>query len=63
MTIHAIGSKAVFEMLRAVAIAREYLEEDGEGKDLLSFPDFIEVNLPSRNEPTNALRLIAFSPP
>lgn len=45
-------------MVRAVGIARAYLEDDGLGQDLKAFPDFVKVNLPSREEPTNALRLI-----
>ena len=54
LTVRAIGAKAVFEMLRAVAIARAYLDDDGNGQDLVAFPDFIKVNL----EPTNALRVV-----
>ena len=58
LAVRAIGAKAVFEMVRAVGIARAYLEDDGLGQDLKAFPDFVKVNLPSREEPTNALRLI-----
>lgn len=58
LTVRAIGAKAVFEMLRAVAIARAYLDDDGNGQDLVAFPDFIKVNLEGRDEPTNALRVV-----
>mmetsp|Transcript_28673 Transcript_28673/g.58606 ORF Transcript_28673/g.58606 Transcript_28673/m.58606 type:complete len:293 (-) Transcript_28673:547-1425(-) len=58
LCVRAIGAKAVFEMLRAVGVARAYLDDDGKGQDLVCFPDFVEVNLEGRDEPTNALRLI-----
>jgi len=40
-----IGAKAVFHMLRAVAVAQEYLDADGAGKQIACFPDFVEVML------------------
>lgn len=43
LCVQAIGAKAVFEMLRAVGVARAYLDDDGKGQDLVCFPDFIEV--------------------
>lgn len=58
VSVQAIGAKAVFEMLRAVGVARSYLDDDGKGQDLVCFPDFIQVDLEGRDEPTNALRLI-----
>lgn len=58
MAVRAIGAKAVFEMLRAVGIARAYLDDDGNGQDLIAFPDFIKVQLEGRDESTNALRFV-----
>lgn len=43
VVVRAIGAKAVFEMLRAVGVARAYLDDDGLGQDLVCFPDFVEV--------------------
>lgn len=58
LVVRAIGAKAVFEMLRAVGIARAYLDDDGNGQDLIAFPDFIKVHLEGRDESTNALRFV-----
>jgi stage V sporulation protein SpoVS len=43
LAVRAIGAKAVFEMLRAVGVARDYLRDDRHGQDLVCFPDFVEV--------------------
>jgi len=61
LTFRAIGAKAVYEMLRAVGVARDYLADDNLGVDLVAFPDFVEVQLDGRAEPTNALRLVVAS--
>lgn len=63
VSVRAIGAKAVFEMIRAVGVARSYLSDDGHGQDLVCFPDFVEVQLDGRPEPTNALRLVVLLTP
>jgi len=57
VSIRGIGSKPVFEMLRAVGVARQYLASDGEGTDLVCFPDFTEVQFERRADTTAALRI------
>jgi stage V sporulation protein S len=63
LSIRAIGANAVFEMLVSVGIARSYLSDDGNGQDLICFPDFVEVQLNGRDDLTNALRLVVVLTP
>ncbi len=57
--VQAIGASAVNQAIKAVAIARGYLEEDG--MDLTVVPSFVEVDIDG-NERT-AVRMSVFKRP
>jgi len=58
ITLRGIGAKAVFEMFRAIAICRLYLDADDKGVDVLAFPEFVEVQLEERDDKTSALSVV-----
>ena len=43
VSLMAIGQNAVFNAIRAVAVAREYLKQRGDEIDLLTQNEFVEV--------------------
>lgn len=60
--VRGIGSKAIFEMVRAIAIARAYLETDRAagklGFDIVAFPTYVPVQLPGRQDTSMALLIV-----
>jgi stage V sporulation protein S len=52
--VQAIGASAVNQAVKAIAIARGYLEEDG--IDIISMPTFIEVDI--NGQERTAIRII-----
>ena len=53
-----MGPNAVFNAVRSVAVSREYMQQRGDNIELVFQPEFIEVQLEGRDEPTNAMKLI-----
>lgn len=43
--VQAIGAGAVNQAVKAIAIARGYLHDDGEGVDLIFTPEFVDIEL------------------
>ena len=60
VAIKAIGPDAVFNAIRAVAVAREYLEEKEDGIDLFLKVEYAKVQLDGRDEETTAVKLTCF---
>ena len=48
VSLMAIGQNAVFNAIRAVAVAREYLKQRDDAIDLLSQNEFVEVRVQER---------------
>jgi stage V sporulation protein S len=61
VTLTGVGPNAVFNAVRAVAVARQYLEQRGDNNDLVYQPEFIEIQLEGRDNTTNAVKLNLFS--
>lgn len=53
-----MGPNAVFNAVRSVGVAREYLKQRNDPIELVYQPEFVEVQLDGRDEPTNAMKLI-----
>jgi stage V sporulation protein S len=61
VTLTGVGPNAVFNAVRAVAVARQYLEQRGDATDLVYQPEFIEIQLEGRENTTNAVKLTIMS--
>jgi stage V sporulation protein SpoVS len=53
----SVGPNAVFNAVRSVAVARDYLKQRGDPIDLLYQPEFVEIQLDGREGTTNAIKL------
>merc|ERR1711865_1120761 len=58
VTLTAVGPNAVFNAVRSVGVAREYLKQRNDPIELVYQPELVEVQLDGRDEPTNAMKLI-----
>lgn len=58
VSLQAIGQDAVFNAIRAVAVAREYLEKDQ--MDLFTKVEFTEVRLDGRDDDTTAVKITCY---
>jgi len=57
VNVQAIGASAVNQAVKALALARNYLAEDG--YDIVSFPEFVDVEIDGNVR--TAIRLSVFS--
>jgi len=57
INVQAIGASAVNQAVKALALARNYLAEDG--YDIVSFPEFVDVEIDGNVR--TAIRLSVFS--
>lgn len=60
VSLQAIGSVAVFNAIRSVAVAREYLEQKDDNIDLFVKVEFKDVRLDGREEDTSAVKITCF---
>lgn len=63
VTITGVGPNAVFNAVRAVAVANQYLEQREDDFELMYQPEFIEIQLEGRENTTNAVKLNLLSIP
>lgn len=59
-TVQAIGADAVFNAVKAIAIAREYLEDKDDGVDLYITVGFTKVRFEGRDEDTTAVKYTCY---
>ena len=57
VNVTGVGAQAVFNAIRSVAVARDYLKQCGEPIDLYFQPEFTEIQLEGRDTTTNAVKL------
>jgi len=60
VVLQSIGKIAVFNAIRSVAVAREYLDGRGDDVDLFVKVEFTEVKLEGRDDDTTAVKLTCF---
>ena len=54
--VQAIGAEAVFNAVRAIAIARQYLQDKDDGIDLYFRLEWTKIRFEGRDEDTTAIR-------
>ena len=59
-TVQAIGADAVFNAVKAIAIAREYLKDKDDGVDLYITVGFTKVRFEGRDEDTTAVKYTCY---
>jgi stage V sporulation protein S len=57
VNLTGVGPNAVFNAVRSIAVARDYLKQRGDPIDLLFQPEFVEIQLEGRDGTTNAMKL------
>lgn len=60
VSLQAIGPDAVFNAIRSVAIAREYLEGKGDDVDIFLKVELTKIRFDGRDEDTTAVKLSCF---
>lgn len=58
--VQAIGAEAVFGAVRAIAIARQYLQDKDDGIDLYFKTEFVKVRFEGRSEDTTAIKMTCY---
>ena len=60
VSIRSIGQDSVWNAIRSIAIAREYLDDKDDGVDLFVKTEFVMVRLDGRDEDTTAVQMTVF---